>query len=186
MSDVSDLCRYLLTSVLRTGLDTCSLQDLYDFLFDRLRAVRQDLTLQPASEDRLSLKILACCVRFHLVFGLLLRSHTTFSQHLNSQHQLDCLKSCLLLSPGPDCEEVASLQCLQEVAHLQCLYLLSNMDSQHALSWAVNIQHRTDLLGRDLGRSYSLVVSCNTEYTEKYREFQARFPLIFIIRSTKF
>ena len=155
MSDVSDICRYLLTSVLRTGLDTCSLQDLYDFLFDRLRAVRQDLTLQPASEDRLSLKILACCVRFHLVFGLLLRSHTTFSQHLNSQHQLDCLKSCLLLSPGPDCEEVASLQ---------CLYLLSNMDSQHALTWAVNIQHRTDLLGRDLGRSFSLVVLCNTEY----------------------
>ena len=142
---LQDCVRYLLTSVLRVGLDTCGIQDLYDFLFDRLRAVRQDLTLQSVQDDTARLEILASCVRFHLVFGVLLRGQSSFSQHINSQHQLDCLKSCLLLSPHQS----------HLLPPLHCLYLLSNMDSEHALAWAVNIQHRSD----SLGRSSTLVLS---------------------------
>ena len=122
------------------GLADESLQDqtLYDFLFDRLRAVRQDLTLQTVA-DSVTLTVLASCVRFHLVFGLLLRSSPTFSQHLNSQHQLDCLKSCLLLSPAPHQAE--------ELTSLQCVYLLNNLDSDHAIVWALNNKHSSQLLG---------------------------------------
>ena len=124
------------------GLADESLQaeTLYDFLFDRLRAVRQDLTLQIVA-DSVTLTVLASCVRFHLVFGLLLRSSPTFSEHLNSQHQLDCLKSCLLLSP-------AAHQ-VEELTTIHCVYLLNNMDSDHALVWALNNKHTSQLLGTD-------------------------------------
>ena len=150
---LQDCVRYLLTSVLRVGLDTCGLQDLYDFLFDRLRAVRQDLTLQSVQDDTARLEILASCVRFHLVFGVLLRGQSSFSQHINSQHQLDCLKSCLLLSPDQS----------HLLPPLHCLYLLSNMDSEHALNWAVNIQHRSD----SLGESFILMLSNSRPSLEK-------------------
>ena len=129
-----------MTDVLRAGLaeDGLTEQTVYDFLFDRLRAVRQDLTLQTVT-DPLTLTLLASCVRFHLVFGLLLQPSPTFSHHLNSQHQLDCLKSCLLLSPAP--------QQAEELTSLHCVYLLNNLDSDHAIVWALNNKHSSQLLG---------------------------------------
>ena len=56
--------RYLLTDVLRLGLEDSDMSDqtVYDFLFDRLRAVRQDLTLQNVA-DSVTLTVLASCVR---------------------------------------------------------------------------------------------------------------------------
>ena len=73
------------------------------------------------------------------MFGLLLPPSPTFSHHLNSQHQLDCLKSCLLLSPDPKQAE--------ELATIHCIYLLDNMDSDHALAWALNNKHSSQQLG---------------------------------------
>ena len=127
--------------MLRAGLADAGLEaeTVYDFLFERLRAVRQDLTLQTVP-DSVSLTVLACCVRFHLVFGLLLRSSPTFSPHLNSQHQLDCLKSCLLLCPAPHQAE--------ELTSIHCVYLLNNLDSDHALVWASNNKHSSQQLGK--------------------------------------
>ena len=130
--------------MLRAGLADADLEaeTVYDFLFDRLRAVRQDLTLQTLQTvpDSVSLTVLACCVRFHLVFGLLLRCSPTFSHHLNSQHQLDCLKSCLLLRPAPHQAE--------ELTSIHCVYLLNNLDSDHALVWALNNKHSSQQLGK--------------------------------------
>ena len=135
------------------GLADESLQDqtLYDFLFDRLRAVRQDLTLQTVA-DSVTLTVLASCVRFHLVFGLLLHSQPSFSRHINTQHQLDCLKSCLLLNPSSEDSTVSTM------TTMHCAYLLSNMDSEHALAWAVNINQRSQLLGRVLELFFMLWV----------------------------
>ena len=124
-------------------------QDLYDFLFDRLRSVRQDLVVQSAPDD-VQLHILATCVRFHLVFGHLLAQHSTFSQHLNSQHQLECLKSCLVLGETSSSSSSSSSSRSQEESDMetmQCLYLLTNLDSPHALNWAVNTQTRSEKLG---------------------------------------
>ena len=73
------------------------------------------------------------------MFGLLLQSSPTFSHHLNSQHQLDCLKSCLLLCPDP--------QQTEELSTIHCVYLLNNMDSDHALAWALNNKHSSHQLG---------------------------------------
>jgi len=136
--------RYLLCNVMQTQMKNFELQDLYDFLFDRLRSVRQDLVVQSAPDD-VQLHILSTCVRFHLVFGHLLSQHSTFSQHLNDQHQLECLKSCLVIGET----SLKSSQRLQEdsdMEMMQCLYLLTNLDSPHALHWAVNIPRRTEKL----------------------------------------
>lgn len=126
---------YLVTSVMQAEVARADLQDVYDFLFDRLRAVRQDMVLQAAVPARDQLFILGVCVRFHVVMGHLLARHASFSAHLNSQHQLDCLKSCLLLQGA--LEEPVMSETRASLETLQCLYLLSNLDSAHAVNWAI-------------------------------------------------
>ena len=134
--------RYLVATVMRARLRTHDRQDLYDFLFDRLRAVRQDMVVQGAGvAPRTRLQLLATCARFHLVWGQLLAATPSFSAHLNTQHQLDTLKSCLVLGEGAGLGEDSELEAVQ------CVYLLSNLDSPHALNWAVQLPHRSRALG---------------------------------------
>ena len=116
-------------------------QDLYDFVFDRLRAVRQDLVLQAAVPAQDQLFILGVCVRFHVVMGHLLARHASFSAHINSQHQLDCVKSCLLLQGA--LEEPIMPETRASLETMQCVYLLSNLDSAHAINWALNQSRNT-------------------------------------------
>ena len=127
--------RYLVTTVMQAEVARADITDVYDFVFDRLRAVRQDLVLQAAVPAQDQVFILGVCVRFHVVMGHLLARHASFSAHINSQHQLDCVKSCLLLQGAlvePSTHTLASLDTLQ------CLYLLTNLDSAHAVNWAIN------------------------------------------------
>ena len=68
--------------------------------------------------------------------GHLLARHASFSAHINSQHQLDCVKSCLLLQGA--LEEPVMPETRASLETLQCVYLLSNLDSAHAVNWALN------------------------------------------------
>ena len=137
-----DCVRYLVREVLgpRVGVKEEQLE-LYDFVFDRLRAVRQDLVVQGA-KDTTSMAILSICVRyvqdlfrltliinfrFHLLFGHLLAHQPSFSSHINTTNQLDCVKSCLLLSPTTHHNHM-----------MEAVYLLSNLDSPSAISWAIS------------------------------------------------
>jgi len=105
------------------------LLDLYEFVFDRLRAVRQDLTVQRI-EGTICMDILNICVRFHILFGHLLSTHPSFSHHINTSHQLDCVKSYLISSAKTD---------HAQIHFIESVYLLSNMDSPSAMTWATNI-----------------------------------------------
>ena len=138
--------RYLVSTVLKQELGRYDLQELYDFIFDRLRAIRQDLVIQQSRASD-QLYILSVCVRFHLVFGQLLDQQSTFSSHINSQHQLDCLKSCVLLEEEDDntIEEDD-----EKMSNMKSIYLLSNLDSPHSVSWAVGHNNKD----RDLGEKY--------------------------------
>ena len=42
---------------------------VYDFVFDRLRAIRQDLVVQQVSNDPIAAQVIEICVKFHLVAG---------------------------------------------------------------------------------------------------------------------
>ena len=141
---------------------------VYNFVFDRLRAVRQDCVLQNL-KDITTINILTQCVRFHVVFGFLLSSlsiarcvasrmilrididfFVRFDPTINFAHQLECLKSCLLLHHQLQMD----VNTREEMSHI---YLLSNMGSQAPLVWAtqqdklLRTRLRTSL---DLSKSY--------------------------------
>ena len=96
---------------------------LYEFLQDRLRAVRQDMLVQLAVPE-FRKRILYTRVPFHVVFGHILSNNPALSAKINSQHQLGCTKSCLLLPKYAD--------------DIGDIYLLSNMDYPSALAWAID------------------------------------------------
>ena len=118
-----------------------SLNSLILVFISEFRSVRQDMILQTCSDD-VQLTVLGACVRFHVVFGHLLANTTTFSKHINFQHQLECMKSCLLLDESKLQDTERS-----HLETIQCLYLLSNLDSAHALTWAIGVSNRSDDLG---------------------------------------
>jgi len=172
---------YLVTTVMQAEVArTADLQDLYDFMFDRLRAVRQDMVLQAAVPARDQLLILGVCVRFHVVMGHLLARHASFSAHLNSQHQLDCLKSCLLLQGA--LEEPVTSDTRASLDALQCLYLLSNLDSTHAVNWAIHQPRSSGSLGLclNIARSYR-----EGNYV-RFFKLVSSLPTLFLLAVFKF
>jgi len=173
--------RYLMCQVMQPQMKNFELQDLYDFLFDRLRSVRQDLVVQSAPDD-VQLHILATCVRFHLVFGHLLAQHSTFSQHLNSQHQLECLKSCLVLGETSSSSSSSRSQEESDMETMQCLYLLTNLDSPHALNWAVNTQTRSE----KLERCFQLALSYREGNFVKFFRYVSYLPTLQLISVYKY
>jgi len=144
------------------------LLELYDFVFDRLRAVRQDLTIQRI-EGTVTISILSMCVRFHLLFGHLLSNHSSFSVHINTSHQLDCVKSFLLLStPGEDV--------------MSCVYLLSNMDSPSAMSWARHHHQPSKQLRQSMAVAHAYEQG---NYVRFYR-LVSTMPLVLLLSCAKY
>ena len=188
---------YLVTTVMQAEVArTADLQDLYDFMFDRLRAVRQDMVLQAAVPARDQLLILGVCVRFHVVMGHLLARHASFSAHLNSQHQLDCLKSCLLLQGA--LEEPITSDTRASLDALQCLYLLSNLDSTHAVNWAIHQPRSSGSLGNnhrahiqlDIAPVSGLCLNIARSYREgnyvRFFKLVSRLPTLFLLAVFKY
>jgi len=143
--------------------------DLYDFVFDRLRAVRQDLVVQRVM-DNTSMVILSICVRFHLLFGHLLANNPSFSQHINTSHQLDCVKSCLLI-PSTDHTNM-----------MESVYLLSNMDSPSAMSWAIS----QPKLSQQLKLSLAIAHAYEQGNCVRFYRLVSTLPLILLLASAKY
>lgn len=77
----------------------------YDFVFDRLRAVRQDLTVQgllieySGKKTLTVIRLLECCIRFYIYSQYRLSSQSihTFSRHINESHLTECINLLLNL-----------------------------------------------------------------------------------------
>ncbi|XP_041459817.1 SAC3 domain-containing protein 1-like isoform X2 [Lytechinus variegatus] len=71
---------------------------IYNFAFDRLRAVRQDLVIQRASGSE-CVMILEQCARFHIYSAYRLCSAplSEFDPKINSDHTSECLKRLLFI-----------------------------------------------------------------------------------------
>uniref|UniRef100_H2YJ19 SAC3/GANP/THP3 conserved domain-containing protein n=1 Tax=Ciona savignyi TaxID=51511 RepID=H2YJ19_CIOSA len=73
----------------------------YDFIFDRLRSVRQDTVIQQLHKVRpmVCVAILERCVRFYIyaAYRTKLNPEMAIDLHINTQHTVDCLKTLLLL-----------------------------------------------------------------------------------------
>eukprot|EP00092_Neocalanus_flemingeri_P029843 GFUD01032401.1.p1 GENE.GFUD01032401.1~~GFUD01032401.1.p1 ORF type:complete len:413 (+),score=148.52 GFUD01032401.1:168-1406(+) len=166
-----DCVRYLVREVLgpRLGVKEGHLE-LYDFVFDRLRAVRQDLVVQGV-KDTTSETILSVCVRFHLLFGHLLAHHPSFSTNINTSHQLECVKSCLLLSSATSHNHM-----------MEAVYILSNMDSPSAISWAIMQPKHSPKL--------QLCLAISQAYDQgnsvRFYRLVSTLPLLLLLASAKY
>ncbi|CAL1532023.1 unnamed protein product [Lymnaea stagnalis] len=101
---------------------------IYEFVFDRLRAVRQDMVIQGiVGQD--AIQLLEQVVRFHLYASYRLRdaSVADFDPVINKQHLLECLKRLLYLyqvTPGHHEHRV----------EMESVYLLDNLGDHHAMT----------------------------------------------------
>ncbi|XP_059168226.1 SAC3 domain-containing protein 1-like [Physella acuta] len=102
--------------------------NVYDFVFDRLRAVRQDMVIQGiVGVD--AIELLEKIVRFHLYAAYRLQDTTLseFDPVINKQHLLECLKRLLYLyqvTPGKHEHRV----------EMESVYLLDNLGDVHAMT----------------------------------------------------
>ena len=143
-----ELCRktakYLAKHIIPPKID----KKKYDFVFDRLRAVRQDLVIMQSKFDVTGalMDVLEISVRFHLLanFRLCHLTDSTFDARLNFSHLLECLKGVLC---SYDKLDYSPLQ----RDEMSATYLILNLGSTEASRWAVDVddslkcQHNTSL-----------------------------------------
>ena len=120
---------YLITEFVDRQLDKSE----YHFVFDRLRAVRQDLVVLDDQDSQEASQILAICVRFHLFAHYRLANSQVgdFDPKINFSHALECLKSYLSVdesTPGDD----------DDLDEMTSVYLILNLGSKEALKWALS------------------------------------------------
>lgn len=122
----------------------------YEFTFDRLRAIRQDLAVQQEPEgqisgDPLHVRLLETCARFHLLSAYRLGSASgndvqntarTFDDVLNFSHLLESLKLALALRPPPSSLSSPETSSFVEMA---AVYLILNLGSAHSLAWGLQL-----------------------------------------------
>ncbi|XP_062600833.1 SAC3 domain-containing protein 1-like [Saccostrea cucullata] len=101
--------------------------EVYDFIFDRLRAVRQDMTIQEM-EGQEATTLLEYIVRFYIYSGYRLceEKFDRFDPKINDQHTQECLKQ--LLSLYTTCHF-----CPENRAEFESLYLIFNLGQAEAL-----------------------------------------------------
>ncbi|XP_054160977.1 germinal-center associated nuclear protein-like [Oppia nitens] len=121
-------CDYLLSKVI--SIETVNWNLVYDYVFDRLRAVRQDMSIQQ-SEDILCLTVLEQCVRFHIYSDYYFGDEEVrlYDRHINDTHLRECLQSLLKRY-----DRLVDVSDARNRPLFETIYLLYNMDSDDALS----------------------------------------------------
>lgn len=112
---------------------------VYDFVFDRLRAVRQDMVIQDLGSID-GMMILEPTVRFHGYAGyrLCAQPQSKFDATINRTHSLQCLQQLLTLydATHQDCYSVPTTGVRAE---MEALYLLLGLGNSDALRRALQL-----------------------------------------------
>lgn len=121
----------------RIATQECQWSEIYDFLFDRLRSVRQDLVMQDVHGTE-TINILERAVRFHIYSDYrLCREHiAVFDEKINSQHTQECLKRLIKLYNEND-----NISWPNQV-EIEITYLLFNLGDLDALKHYYTLDHR--------------------------------------------
>ncbi|KAK9305127.1 hypothetical protein QLX08_003800 [Tetragonisca angustula] len=140
--------RYLFTKIAtRTDVDWII---IYDFIFDRLRSVRQDAAIQRI-DPLMNIQLLEPIVRF-LVYSaqrLCERSISEFNTIINEQHLAECLTRLLVLYNESEGErnsleldrDMERLILNDNRAEMEALYILLYMGKMEALTRALRLPH---------------------------------------------
>ncbi|XP_069680945.1 SAC3 domain-containing protein 1 isoform X2 [Periplaneta americana] len=141
---------YLLKDVAqRQEVDWCV---VYDFVFDRLRAVRQDLVIQGLNPKH-GIMILEPIVRFHCYAGYRLCSQpaSKFDATINHTHLLECLTRLLVLyDEVQQCCHVS-----EERREMEALYLLVALGDGQALTRALQLPTKLRRALQVMSHAYS-------------------------------
>ncbi len=130
--------QYLLRTV--ASLPDTSWSKKYEFIFDRLRAVRQDLVVQRI-EGFYTVRILEMAVRFYIYSSYVLCEEKSgeFDSHINDVHTQECLKRLLVLY-----NETDSDKCRENLTEFLSLYLVLNLGNSEALRCGLSWKSRLE------------------------------------------
>ncbi|XP_075549287.1 SAC3 domain-containing protein 1 isoform X2 [Dermacentor variabilis] len=108
--------------------------DTYHFVWDRLWAVRQDMTIQDLNGGD-CIEILEQAVRFYVysAFRCFEEDVNAFDPHINSQHLQECLKRLLI-----QYQQSTVDQCRNR-PEMEAIYILHNLGSFEALTHALTL-----------------------------------------------
>ncbi|CAF4231107.1 unnamed protein product [Rotaria socialis] len=136
---------YLITNIMDKFDQEREQGDWYNFLWDRLRAIRKELTQQHL-RDEVAIEILEQCARFHIFCSAFLSEHSLdlFDPKLNDKMLVDCLnqlRDCYLSHKKQN-----NMQSLRNVAEFSSYMLLINLkgDNETLLRIRHLIQDITD------------------------------------------
>ncbi|XP_076390003.1 SAC3 domain-containing protein 1 isoform X2 [Megachile rotundata] len=121
----------------------------YDFIFDRLRSVRQDVTIQRIDESSTGIKLYESMVRF-LVYSaqrLCEENSCKYDRHTNQLYLAECVTHLLkLYDTNPinkDClaidKRLKNLTLNNDRERMEALYILLNMGNSESLNRALNL-----------------------------------------------
>ncbi|CAF0849862.1 unnamed protein product [Rotaria sp. Silwood1] len=117
---------YLITNIMDKFDQEREQGDWYNFLWDRLRAIRKELTQQHL-RDEIAIEILEQCARFHIFCSAFLSEYSRdlFDPKLNDKMLIDCLnqlRECYLTH-----KQQNNMQSLRNVAEFSSYMLLMNL-----------------------------------------------------------
>ncbi|XP_044259475.1 SAC3 domain-containing protein 1 [Tribolium madens] len=135
--------KYLLCDVIHTK--RLPWHSVYDFITDRLMAVRQDLVVQNVSKAE-SITILQPIVRFHAyaAYRLCEEIIANFDATLNNKHLQECLKKLLYIYDSYDfldleIKTVCNDYFIENRPEFEALYLIFNLGNDEALARSLTI-----------------------------------------------
>ncbi|XP_065157007.1 germinal-center associated nuclear protein-like [Atheta coriaria] len=145
---LNDTIAYLLFEAI--NMDEFAFHIRYDYICDRLRAVRQDMIIQDLPKHE-AICILQPIVRFYAYASYRMCDEPLqkYDAHLNNKHFQECLKR--LLSLYDDCEEFETrfphrIDCSTLYAdsrpQIEAIYVLFNLGSGEALNRALRLNER--------------------------------------------
>ncbi|GFR30261.1 germinal-center associated nuclear protein [Trichonephila clavata] len=119
---------------------------VYDFVNDRIQAIRQDMTVQRI-EDHNAVEILEKCVRFYIIASYVLceEPQNKFDQHLNSQQLSICLESLFTLYKkfkSNSCCEFIAIYLAENVTYAETYYRSISMFSDYLSKPYVKLSFR--------------------------------------------
>ncbi|CAK9830493.1 Germinal-center associated nuclear protein [Anthophora retusa] len=134
--------RYLFTKIAtRTDVNWIV---VYDFIFDRLRSIRQDIAIQRINTP-ISIQLFEPIVRF-LVYSaqrLCERNMSEFNGKINHQHLVECITHLLILYDESDSSELdgamEKMRLNNDRHQMEALYILLNMGNTEALTRALQL-----------------------------------------------
>lgn len=113
---------------------------VYDFIFDRLRAIRQEIVMQNYNAKQ-TIKLLQPMIMFlsYSRYRLCEEAIDNFDPKICEQHLQECLKRALVCYDEIQLNEESKLIDINNRAFLEALYQIFNLGSLDALKRCLNL-----------------------------------------------